>query len=238
MIPPGSTSDEEIRWSGPSSSQHVVRSDPKEDVGIGLEREGEAVVEGDAKLPSILVALHLLHVQRRVSGVRKEKLQHLVHPALEQARQLRVLAGEARGRAEGYALTRGRFRIASFMAATDSKDPRTRPFCRSASVSRSPRCHSSVHQYFWSGSMRPALAATSASSVESPRAELRSSWILAIFARVRGSRRCSAAESFAAGALAARWRGLRMMCPLRASASRKSPTLRCSASKTSRGMVT
>src|SRR6266542_292530 len=84
-------------------------------------------------------------------------------------------------------------------SSTFSNGPLTLPALRSASASRSFFCQGSSHHHACSGSMRPALAATRASSLVSPLAEARSTLILAILALAFSRIRCSFRVRRAAG---------------------------------------
>ena len=126
--------------------EDVVRTDAAEPVDVISNAEREAVAAADAALPTIRVALHLLDLERGVAGAREEPLERPVDAALHVLRKTLLVAEEERRELNPHTRALRRFARAALSSGTVATGPMTSPRSRSASDSRSPFCHASVHQ--------------------------------------------------------------------------------------------
>ena len=110
-----------------------------EDVIVFFDGEGEAVGSGDASLPNVPMAGNLSGSQRRMHGVLDKELELPCCTTLNRFRKGNILLLKAIATDNSHEL---RFLMKS---STVSK-AFTRPARVSASASRSPFCHSSIHQ--------------------------------------------------------------------------------------------
>lgn len=124
--------------------EDVVHPNPAEDVEVLFDLERQAIPLGHAKLPDPTRPLHLLEMERRVTGISQELVERVIRPVLQVGGEVLVVAPEPPGRQQSH---RRRRANACFISLTLRNGPKVRPARMSASASCSPACHAFVQKY-------------------------------------------------------------------------------------------
>src|SRR5713101_5632096 len=125
---------------------NIMGADAIQNVGVIIDREGEAVAAADPGFPNvpsfrITLALHLFCTQGRIAKVGKQKPQRLVKLTLETLGELLILAHKARGEDRSHTCV---FLSARISSSAVSNCPISSPRFATSSASCIIRCQASV----------------------------------------------------------------------------------------------